>query len=199
MKKNQDLSVLQACCCWAVIPGVQAMRVRKIGVSARYYVGTGLAPPRVICARCCGDRRRYYYVFSPCSLWLNFRSALVYRRVRLVWTSTHSWKRTRQDGGQALCPSTTRRSNPPRLTTHRRLKPLRLNCANVRTIGPATVMSIRGKNLRLDDTVKLTFCDEVQQQLPLQCKGHRGIPRVIGIAHPSGERLISSCLAVALK
>ncbi|ETN70227.1 hypothetical protein RB195_008009 [Necator americanus] len=46
---------------------------------------------------------------------------------------------------------------------------------------------IEHRNLRLDESVKLTFCDDVQRQLPLECKGQRGFPRVIGIAHPSGE------------
>ncbi|KHJ78383.1 hypothetical protein OESDEN_21996 [Oesophagostomum dentatum] len=40
--------------------------------------------------------------------------------------------------------------------------------------------------LALDETMQLTFCDNIDDQLPLQCKGQRGIPRVIGVAHPSG-------------
>ncbi|KJH53361.1 hypothetical protein DICVIV_00484 [Dictyocaulus viviparus] len=46
------------------------------------------------------------------------------------------------------------------------------------------------RNIQLDGIVRLTFCDDVQSQLPLECKGSRGLPRVIGIAHPSGGFLI---------
>ncbi|EYB85518.1 hypothetical protein Y032_0296g1682 [Ancylostoma ceylanicum] len=56
-------------------------------------------------------------------------------------------------------------------------------CANNKTCDS----DVDQRNLRLDESIKLTFCDDIQQQLPLQCKGQRGLPRVIGIAHPSGE------------
>ncbi|KAK6037414.1 hypothetical protein COOONC_25081 [Cooperia oncophora] len=37
--------------------------------------------------------------------------------------------------------------------------------------------SIGDRNLRLDEIVTLTFCEDVRQQLPLQCRGSRGLPR----------------------
>ncbi|KAJ1369690.1 hypothetical protein KIN20_031218 [Parelaphostrongylus tenuis] len=43
--------------------------------------------------------------------------------------------------------------------------------------------------IHLDEIVRLTFCENVHSQLPLECKGTRGLPRVIGIAHPSGEAI----------
>uniref|UniRef100_A0A0K0CXS7 DUF4789 domain-containing protein n=1 Tax=Angiostrongylus cantonensis TaxID=6313 RepID=A0A0K0CXS7_ANGCA len=40
-----------------------------------------------------------------------------------------------------------------------------------------------------EQSVKLTFCEDVELQIPLKCNGSRGLPRVIGIAHPSGETI----------
>uniref|UniRef100_A0A1I7WVG7 MANSC domain-containing protein n=1 Tax=Heterorhabditis bacteriophora TaxID=37862 RepID=A0A1I7WVG7_HETBA len=43
------------------------------------------------------------------------------------------------------------------------------------------------RNLQVDRSITLTFCDNVEQQLALECKGHRGLLRVIGPAHPSAQ------------
>ncbi|CAJ0594339.1 unnamed protein product [Cylicocyclus nassatus] len=46
---------------------------------------------------------------------------------------------------------------------------------------------VDSRTLNLDDTVQLTFCNDVHEQLPMQCRGQRGLPRIIGTPHPSGE------------
>ncbi|VDP15117.1 unnamed protein product [Heligmosomoides polygyrus] len=49
-----------------------------------------------------------------------------------------------------------------------------------------------------NDIVMLTFCEDVRTQLPLHCKGSRGLPRVIGLAHLSGKSSVSSVSSTAV-
>ncbi|CAJ0575460.1 unnamed protein product, partial [Mesorhabditis spiculigera] len=52
-------------------------------------------------------------------------------------------------------------------------------------------MEDSSKTLRLDDSVTLHFCEEPAAQIPNECKGRRGILRVIGHAHETGWTLAS--------
>ncbi|CAJ0930164.1 unnamed protein product, partial [Mesorhabditis belari] len=61
------------------------------------------------------------------------------------------------------------------------------SCANNETCDFAD----ESKKLRFDSMLTLHFCEEPTKQIPNECKGRRGIVRVIGSAHGTGQTLAS--------
>ncbi|CAI4225255.1 unnamed protein product [Auanema sp. JU1783] len=51
--------------------------------------------------------------------------------------------------------------------------------------------SIESRNMKLDETTQLTFCEDVSKQIALPCSGRRGVIRVIGPAESSGIAVAS--------